>query len=152
MPVAESLRQSKGEERWAVNQGDLSIYFILEHHLCQHESFGFHPTFKKGDTIWWPPACPSLSPYAHPLQYPPSSFPDISAPFQSQKPGALITESRMSVNAWKCRKHQTPYRQSYSHKASVLVKKKLNISRRRKLEGKTPQTTWKHILEGEKHT
>lgn len=33
----------------------------------------------------------------------------------------------------------------------MLVKKKLNITRRRRLEGKTPQTTRKQILEGEKH-
>lgn len=37
MPVvmAGRSRESKGEKLWAINQDDLSIYFITEHHLRQ---------------------------------------------------------------------------------------------------------------------
>lgn len=70
--VAESSRQSKGEERRAVNQ--VSIYFILEHLLCQH--LGSILPLKSGT---------QFGDYAHPLQHSPSRFPNISASLQPQK-------------------------------------------------------------------
>lgn len=49
------------------------------------EIFGFHPTLKKDDMVWWPPARPSLSPCVYHHQSSSSDFPNVSALLQSNK-------------------------------------------------------------------